>query len=172
MKTNDFNLSGRPVFRRGISGLLFKYPAEIERIFISDDRTDLLNRIIRASKQLFGPGDTQEGDILHWRHSHVVSEAADKPADAHMTGGSVFLNGNGSSEGFIEILNCPENFFLIGTKAKGTFLLASVDFCKKQTKIMGRKFFEAGATKLQFSDNLSEQFPVFRENSHMELMFF
>ena len=71
------------IFRRGQSLLFFKYPAEIQRIFISDDMSNLCHSIVGSFQKHLRIGNSYSHNILHGCSAGILFEIADKPAYAH-----------------------------------------------------------------------------------------
>lgn len=133
-----------PILRWGKSGLFPENPAKVQGIFVSHKAADFLNGAAGTAKQLFCLVDSNGCNVLHGSHAHILSEAADKPADAHVSASGVFFNGNGLGEAFVEKMNRCFHLLLIVVLFSGKFKLAAADFRKKLFQVKAQQFLKAG----------------------------
>lgn len=81
-----------PVFGRGHSLLFFKDAAEIQRIVITDQISDLRDVVAGCFQKHLRIGHAPLHQILHGRRVGILLKAADEPADAHAPGRRIFFN--------------------------------------------------------------------------------
>ena len=151
-----------PQLGRRHPALLFKDPAEVQRIIIPDQIGDLGNIVGGSLQQSPGVGHPQRKDILGRGGIGVFLEVADKPADAHAVGGGIFLNADGFIVVFMKIPHRLVHFrgqemaFFPGLGENLT-----LDHDEQLIEIMNQELFIIFPTEFQLPDHHGEKALVF-----------
>lgn len=127
-------------------GLFMENPAEVERIFVAHETTDLLNGIIGVFEEFFCLSDSDGGKVLHGGDTHIAFETADKPTYTHMLVFCIFFNTDVLGKGFVEKTDTLFHFLLIAESVCKRFKLASLYTLEKLLQKKTEKFFKAGAS--------------------------
>lgn len=81
-----------PVFGRGKPLVFVKNTAEVQRIVIPYDPPNLRHRVGGGLQKHLCVGHADGDNVLKGRSLCVLFKIADKPADTHTPGGSVFFS--------------------------------------------------------------------------------
>ena len=100
------------VFRRRNTLLLFENTTEIERVFVSDNRSNFSDIIVRGFKQANGVVDTNVKDVLHWGFHGKLLEITKEPAHTHSAGLGVVFNADILVIMLVEVSSGKFDFFL------------------------------------------------------------
>ena len=137
------------------SALLFEQAAEVQRVLVTDDFSDLRDIAGGGLQQALGIGDPEGEEVLHGCRTGIVPETPDKPADAHAPASGVFFNANGMvvagmemGDGQVHLVN-EKNIL-----APGLFFLKPADHHKQQFKIIHKNRLVVRLGELQLLNHV------------------
>ena len=162
---SDAYVSPLPVFCRGHSFLPAEDSAEVQRIVISDEISDLRNIVVGGLQEHLCVGHAAFHKILHGCGVGILLEIADEPAYAHAPGSGIFLNADVRVIVVVEMLNGKLHF---GLQIDIPFAVVSadlpVDLDQKLQEQQGQKIGIMGLAALELLDHLAEKPCVFKRS--------
>ena len=137
------------------SALLFEQAAEVQRVLVTDDFSDLRDIAGGGFQQALGIGDPEGEEVLHGCRTGIVPEIPDKPADAHAAASGIFLDVNQMivmgveiGDGLIHFINEKDRF------AFGLLFLEAADQNEEQLQVVDKDLLVVGLGKLQLLDHV------------------